>query len=91
MRATGTALLVLTLLFGGLLAGNAATTHTVRLGIILHDNARIRATKAPDAPAVTLPEGLEVQLLDEADENDVRIQLSNGREGWVDAEAVKEI
>lgn len=91
VKATGTALLVLTLLFGGLLAGNAATTHTVRLGIILHDNARIRATKAPDAPAVALPEGLEVQLLDEADENLVRIQLSNGREGWVEAEAVKEI
>lgn len=84
------ALLVLSVASGGLLAGNAATRSTVRLGIVVREDAQLRASRAPNAPTVALPEGLEVRVLNEADEDSLRIQLSNGREGLVSIDAVKE-
>lgn len=97
LKPTAVALLVLVVLAGGLLAGNVATTRTIRLGVVIQADVKLRATRVPDAPSVGLPEGLEVRILSEDDgaaEGDgewTRVLLSNGREGFVPADAVKEI
>jgi len=91
LKPTALVLLLLVALAGGLLAGNVATTRSVRLAIVVQPDAKLRTSRQPDAPAVTLPEGLEVRILSDLDDEWTRVRLGNGREGYVSGAAVKEI
>lgn len=91
LKPAALALVVLVAVFGGLLAGNLTTSESVRLAIVIHPEVKLRASRLPDAPAVTLPEGLQVRILSDFDEEWTRVRLGNGREGYVPADAVKEI
>lgn len=84
-------LLGLSLVSGGLLAGHVATTREAVLGIVIRPDVKLRASRLPDAPTVTLPEGLEVRILGAPEEDALRVQLSNGREGYVPVDTVKQI
>jgi tetratricopeptide (TPR) repeat protein len=84
-------LLLLVALAGGLLAGNVATSESVRLAIVIQPDAKLRVSRQPDAPAVTLPEGLELRILSDPDDEWTRVRLGNGREGYVTGAAIKEI
>ena len=85
------ALLVGVVAFGGLLAGHVASTRSVRLGVVLHDDVKLRRAGAPDAPLVLLPEGLELRVMGREDDERLRVRLSNGSEGFVPLDSVKEI
>lgn len=91
LRPTAAVLAVVALAFGGLLAGHRATSSAVRLGIVIHADVKLKATRLPDAATVTLPEGLELRILNDPEEGEMRVQLSNGREGYVPEASVKEI
>ena len=84
-------LLFLLLITGGWLAGNIATTESVRSGIVLVADTPLRATRLPHSPRVTLPEGLEVAISGEPDDGLLRVRLAGGREGFVPAENIGEI
>ena len=50
-----------------------------------------REVPGRQAQYADIPEGLEVRVLDTTDPKETRIRLSNGKEGWVPAEAVETI
>lgn len=91
LRMAAIVLAVPTFMAATLLIGNIVTTKRVVRGIIVAGNVQIQDGKHPDAPHAPVPEGLEVRILDDSDPVKTRIQLSNGKEGWVAAEAVEAI
>ncbi|MFT7623588.1 MAG: hypothetical protein ACI9WU_002771 [Myxococcota bacterium] len=91
LRTARRALLLPLIIVGVLFVGNAVTADSVVRGIVIKDNVQLRDGKHPDAPASDVPEGLEVRIVDQTDPNETRIRLSNGKEGWVSAEAVEAI
>ena len=74
-----------------LLAGHLITNESVLRAIVVKDNVQMRDGRHPDAPRADVPEGLEIEIVDDTDPNEVRIRLSNGKEGWVGAGAVEKI
>ena len=74
-----------------LLIGNMVTASTVERAIVVKDNVQMRDGRHKNAPMADIPEGLEVRVLDTTDPKETRIRLSNGKEGWVPAEAVETI
>lgn len=81
---------VAALLVGLLLWGQVYTDRAFRLGVIISDGVTLREGRHEDARGVDIPEGMEVRIV-ESDENWARIELTNGREGWVEAQTVKQI
>ncbi len=77
-------------LFGLLLWGQVYADRSFRLGVIVQDEVVLHEGRHRDARGVDIPEGMEVRVL-EADEAWARVELANGREGWVPTESVKEI
>lgn len=71
--------------------GNRVVTSSTRLGVVVARDAELKEGRHPDAAAHAIPEGLEVRVVDTTDAAWTRIELSNGLEGWVEAEAVREI
>ncbi len=61
-----------------------------RVGVIVADQVTLREGPHADARGVAIPEGMEVRIVEDA-ESWTRIELSSGREGWVDAATVKQI
>lgn len=88
LKAVTVTLIIFTLLSGALFAGNLFTTRTVIRGIVVAPNIQMRDGRQKDAPASDVPEGLEVQVLDDTDPNETRIRLGNGREGWIPTSGV---
>lgn len=84
-------LFFMTIVSGGLFAGNQLTSVNVVRGIIVSSNVQMRDGKHPDAPASDVPEGLEVRIMDNTDPSETRIQLSNGKEGWVPSNTVQSL
>ena len=78
-------------LSGILLGTNIITGETTDRAVIVEDNVLLRDGKHRDASATEVPEGLEVRILDDSDPCQARIQLSNGKQGWVPARAIERI
>ncbi len=91
LRPLAVALGIVAAIFGVLTVGNAYTSVDLVLGVVVRPDATLRSGRSPDAPAVALPEGLEVRLLGAPDDGFVRVQLGNGREGYVAEDVVKQI
>ncbi|NUN14698.1 MAG: tetratricopeptide repeat protein [Myxococcales bacterium] len=81
----------LSIVFGGFWIGHIATEKTTLIGVIVKDNVALREGQHPNAPSHPLPEGLELRIVDSSDPDLIRVQASNGLEGWVDHNAVREI
>jgi hypothetical protein len=79
---------VLTVLSGTLFAGNLITSEQVTRGIIVAPNATLQQGSVSKD---VVPEGLEVNILDDTDPNETLIQLSNGYKGRVPKAAVQRI
>ena len=76
---------------GALLLGNLSTQTSVVRGVIVERSVRIREGRQADATMTDVPEGLEVQIVDDSDPQETEIQLSNGKQGWLPAGAVEKI
>ena len=91
LKTVTIALFFMTVTSGTLFVGNQLTSVSVVRGIIVSNSVQMRDGKHPDAPASDVPEGLEVRIMDDTDPNETRIQLSNGKEGWVPSNTVKSL
>lgn len=90
--ATAIPIAVVVALFGVLLWGRVHTDASYRLGVVVEDEVVMREGPHPDARGVDLPEGMEVRIVEgDAEAAWTRVELTNGREGWVQPRAVKEI
>ncbi len=78
------------LVLGLMLVGQTVAASAFRLGVVIRDGVSLREGRHADARGVALPEGMEVRILD-ADDDWTRVELANGREGWVETPAVKQI
>lgn len=85
------ALAIIVLVTGTLWVGNLSVTARTRLGVVVAKDAELKEGRHPDAAAHAIPEGLEVRIVDTADPEWTRIELSNGLEGWVPVRAVRQI
>ncbi|MEC9073468.1 MAG: SH3 domain-containing protein, partial [Myxococcota bacterium] len=70
-----------------LLVGVTLVTHHLsdqgrRIGVVVVDKSSLREGPHAEARGVRLPEGMEVRVVDKVDAW-VRVELSNGRQGWV--------
>ena len=70
-----------------LLVGLTLVTHRLSdqdrmMGVVVVDKASLREGPHPEARGVRLPEGMEVRVVDQVD-SWARVELSNGRQGWV--------
>ncbi len=81
---------VLLLLVGVLLWGRVSTDQHYRLGIVVQEEVVLREGPHPDARGVDLPEGMELRIVDATD-GWTRVELANGRDGWVALGSVKQI
>ncbi|MGM0574194.1 MAG: tetratricopeptide repeat protein [Myxococcota bacterium] len=81
---------VVTLLLAGVAAGRAWTDDHFRLGVVVEDRVTLREGRHADARGIDIPEGMEVRIVDPGDDW-TRVELANGREGWVETGAVKQI
>jgi hypothetical protein len=98
-RSTGRALGVLltftvglTLISGTMTLGNHWTAEQVTVGIIVGARAQIREGLHDQAESQIVPEGLSVRILEGSMQRDhLRVQLTNGREGWMAVEDIEEI
>ena len=75
---------------GILTAGRTYTDSHLKIGVVIEDGVLLREGPHPDARGITLPEGMEVRLVDDNDDW-VRVELATGRDGWVNTKAVKSI
>ncbi|MCB9729446.1 MAG: hypothetical protein H6744_08910 [Deltaproteobacteria bacterium] len=93
LRGLGAAaipVLVLAVLFGSVLGGRVYTDNTFRLGVVVEDRVTLREGPNVDAQGVDVPEGMEVRIVD-GDAAWTKVELSNGRRGWVETSEVKQI
>lgn len=81
---------VIAALAGLVLAGRVYTDNTFRLGVVVEDRVTLREGPNADAQGVDVPEGMEVRIVD-SDAAWTKIELSNGRRGWVETPEVKQI
>lgn len=68
--------------------GHLSTEASTRLGVVVSRSAELREGRSDQAPKHPLPEGLEVRIIDELDPSVegpewLRVELTNGRAGWV--------
>jgi hypothetical protein len=91
LRSVAIVLAVPMVLSGTLFVGNAITSETVVRGVIVKSNVRLREPGATGGELTDVPEGLEVRILDTTDPAEVRVRLSNGKEGWVPAKAIEAV
>jgi hypothetical protein len=89
LKAVTVTLVVFTVLAATLFGGNLLTSESVVRAVVVSPNIQLRDGRQKDAPATDVPEGLEVQVLDDSDPTETRIRLSNGREGWIPASGVE--
>lgn len=83
----GLSLAVVPVALVALLVGLTLATHHVsdqdrQIGVVIASKAALREGPHPDARGVRLPEGMEVRVIDQV-ERWARVELSNGRQGWV--------
>jgi len=78
------------LILGLTLAGQLYTESTHRVGVVVSEGTKLRDGRHEAAQGRMIPEGLEVRIVDQ-DEGWIRVELSNGRQGWVPDGAVKQI
>ena len=76
--------------FALMLWGQVYADRSFRLGVVVRDEVVLHEGRHRDARGVDIPEGMEVRVL-EADDAWARVELANGRQGWVPTESVKEI
>lgn len=81
---------VVAVLVGLVLAGRVYTDNTFRLGVVVEDRVTLREGPNADAQGVDVPEGMEVRIVD-GDAAWTKVELSNGRRGWVETAEVKQI
>lgn len=91
LRSVAIVLAVPMTLSGVLFVGNAITSETVVRGVIVKSNVRLREPGATGGELTDVPEGLEVRILDTTDPAEVRVRLSNGKEGWVPAKSIETV
>lgn len=77
-------------LLGIVLAGRVAADMSFRVGVVIADEVTLREGPHPDARGVAIPEGMEVRVVENTD-GWTRVELSSGREGWVDEAVIKQI
>jgi tetratricopeptide (TPR) repeat protein len=82
--------LIIATLAGLVLAGRVYTDNTFRLGVVVEDRVTLREGPNADAQGVDVPEGMEVRIVD-GDAAWTKVELSNGRRGWVETTEVKQI
>ena len=80
-----------TLIAGILFIGNLSTGESVVRGVVVERSVRMREGRKADSTLSDVPEGLEVRVIDDSDPQDMRIELSNGKQGWVSSGAVERI
>jgi hypothetical protein len=94
-RALGSLLTIavcLTLASGFMALGNHWTTDHITVGVIVGVDAQLRDGLHDQAGRQSVPEGLSVRILEGSIQRDhLRVQLTNGREGWMAVEDVEEI
>ena len=81
----------LSVVLGILLLGHIATASSVVRGVVVERSARLREGRQADATQTDVPEGLEVRIIDDSDPQEVQIELSNGKRGWLNKTAVKSL
>ncbi len=81
---------VLVAIAGALLWGRIATDADQRVGVVVSSEAMLRDGKHEVAQGKSLPEGLEVRILD-GDSGWTQVELAGGRRGWVESKDVKQI
>ena len=77
-------------LLGGLLVGQRYTDAEWRVGVIVASGVTLREGRHQDARGVTIPEGMEVRIV-EGDDAWTRVELPSRRQGWVDSGRVRGI
>lgn len=75
-------------LLSATLWGQVATDAGQRFGVVIEDEVLLREGPHRDARGVDLPEGMEVRIVT-GDERWARVELANGRQGWIEASAVE--
>ena len=81
---------VLVALAGALVWGRLATDAEQRVGVVVSSEAMLRDGKHEIAQGKSLPEGLEVRIID-GDAAWTQVELAGGRRGWVESKDVKQI
>ena len=79
-----------TMLIGLLFWGQVYTDSTYRVGVIVVDGTKLRDGKDERAQGKDIPEGMEVRIV-ERDTGWTRVELNNGRQGWVEDDAIRQI
>ena len=82
----------ITLGAGLMTLGNHWTAEQIAVGIVVAPDAWLREGLHEEAGRQSVPEGLSVRILEGSMQRDhLRVQLTNGREGWMAAGDVEEI
>lgn len=77
-------------IFAALLWGRVYSDGSFKLGVVITEGVTLHEGRHRDARGVDVPEGMEVRVL-ESDSDWVRVELANGRQGWVESTEVKQI
>ena len=77
-----------TLVMGAMLLTHHASGADRQLAVVVEGRASLREGPHPDSRGVALPEGMEVRLVEQV-HGWSRVELSNGRQGWVEGRSVE--